>query len=87
MAGRCANRACSVSRPHSHQGKLFRVDVNVANYKGEQRWKTMYLWLCARCAREMHPKVEVTGDRVQVRLGKIEPALLPSPSPKPCWIN
>jgi hypothetical protein len=89
MAGKCANRACSVSRPQQDEGKLFRVDVGLGNTGGkhQQKTKTLYLWLCGECAQQMHPKVEVSGDRVQVRLGKIAPALLPAQAPGPRWIN
>jgi hypothetical protein len=87
MAGRCANRSCSVSRPPRHNGKIFRVDVKIGDLEGKDQWKTTYLWLCPRCAREMHPRVEVTGDRVQVRLGRIDPAAVPAPSPERWWIN
>jgi hypothetical protein len=69
MVEKCANGWCSETRYHD-EGTLFRVDIDLSNKAGENARKTAYVWLCARCAQEMHPKVEVTGDTVTVRLSK-----------------
>jgi hypothetical protein len=72
MVGKCANSWCPTTR-HHHEGKLFRLEINLGSRTGGDERKTDYLWLCARCALEMHPKVEVTGDTVTVRLTKNDP--------------
>jgi hypothetical protein len=69
MVGKCANSWCSTTR-HHHEGKLFRVDIDLSNKAGEDEQKTAYVWLCARCAEQMVPKLEVTGHTVTVRLSK-----------------
>lgn len=72
MVGKCANSWCPTTR-HYHEGKLFRLDIDVGCKRGGNELKTEYIWLCARCAQQMHPKVEVSGDIVRVRLSKNEP--------------
>lgn len=69
MVGKCANSWCPTTR-HHHEGKLFRLDINLGNKAGGNELKTEYIWLCARCAQEVHPEVEVTGDTVTLRLSK-----------------
>jgi len=86
MAGKCANNGCSTTRPH-HEGKLFRLDINLGNKAGGNERKTEYIWLCARCALEMHPKVEVKGDTVLVRLSKNEPLPLTDTAASPERVN
>jgi hypothetical protein len=75
MVGRCANSSCSATR-HQHEGKLFRLDINLGNKAGGTERKTEYIWLCAHCSQQMHPKVEVTGNTVTLRLTKSEPMRL-----------
>jgi hypothetical protein len=70
MLGKCANRLCSSLRT-GDEGKLFRLDIDIANTAGENQCKTAYVWLCDPCARQMSPRVEVAGDTVLVRLGAI----------------
>ena len=72
MVGKCANSWCSATQ-QNHEGKLFRVEIDVANKSGQSRQETTDLWLCARCAAQMDVKVEVAGDTVRVRLSKIRP--------------
>ncbi len=72
MVAKCANSWCHTTRHHD-AGKLFRLDINLGNKAGGKERKTEYIWLCAHCAQEMHPKVEVTGDTVTVRLSKNAP--------------
>ncbi len=74
MVAKCANSWCHTTRHHD-AGKLFRLDINLGNKAGGKERKTEYIWLCARCAQEMHPKVEVTGDTVTVRLSKNAPTV------------
>jgi len=72
MVGKCANSWCPTTR-HHHEGKLFRFDINLGNKAGGNERKTEYIWLCAVCAQKMHPKVEVTGNTVTLRLTKNDP--------------
>lgn len=67
MLGKCANGLCSALHSKG-DGKLFRLDIEIANAAGEAQLKTVYLWLCSSCARQMSPNVSVAGDRVLVRL-------------------
>ncbi len=69
MVSKCVNRWCPAIR-HHHEGKLFRLDIDLGNKAGGSELKTEYIWLCARCAREVHPEVEVCGDTVKLRLSK-----------------
>ncbi len=74
MVAKCANNWCHTTR-HDDGGKMFRLDINLGNKAGGKERMTEYIWLCARCAQEMHPKVEVTGDTVTVRLSKNAPTV------------
>jgi hypothetical protein len=47
---------------------LFRLDIDLGNQAGGHERKTEYIWLCAECAELMHPKVDVIGDTVTLRL-------------------
>lgn len=73
MVGKCANSWCSATRHHGHEGKLFRVDIDLGNAAGEHQQKTAYVWLCAKCAEELVPRIEVAGASVVVRLSKNGP--------------
>jgi hypothetical protein len=74
MVTKCANSWCFATR-HDQEGKLFRLDIDLGSKAGGNECKTEYIWLCARCAQEMHPKVEVTENTVTVRLLKNDPML------------
>jgi hypothetical protein len=71
MVEKCANNWCPTTR-HHHAGKLFRLDIDLGSKAGGHVIKTEYIWLCASCAQQMHPKVVVTGDTVRVLLSKNE---------------
>ena len=77
MSGKCANLGCSISGSSLHPGKLFRLDINLGNAAGECQRKTVYVWLCSRCAQQLRPKVQVVGDTVRVHLSKIDFMLPP----------
>ncbi len=67
MSGKCVNESCSAVRGQN-EGKLFRIDIDIgSNSRGDER-KTEYIWLCARCARTLNPKIEVAGNVLKVRL-------------------
>jgi hypothetical protein len=72
MVTKCANSRYFATR-HDQEGKLFRLDIDLGSKAGEDQRKTEYIWLCSRCAQEMHPEVEVNGDTVTVRLLKNAP--------------
>jgi hypothetical protein len=75
MVGKCANSRCLTVR--RDEGKLFRLDINLGSKSGgKNERKTEYIWLCGQCAQVMHPKVEVIGDTVTLRLTKNEPMLV-----------
>lgn len=74
MVAKCANSWCHTTRHHD-AGKLFRLDINLGNKAGGKERITEYIWLCARCAQQMHPKVEFTGGTVTVRLSKNDPTV------------
>jgi hypothetical protein len=58
MIAKCANYWCSAS----HQMvEVFPVDITIGGSVGEGRFKTVCLWLCDRCSREMSPKVEAAA--------------------------
>src|SRR5512146_896497 len=59
MAGKCANYWCSASY---HEGELFRVEFELGGPVGERPLKTVALWLCARCARDMILASEVAAN-------------------------
>ena len=48
MVSKCANSWCSAIR-HNHEGKLFRLDIDLENMAGGDERKTEYIWLCACC--------------------------------------
>ena len=75
MDEQCANSWCLNSR-HQDEGKLFRLDIDLGNKAGGDERKTAYIWLCTRCAQRMHPKVEVTGNTVSLRLSKNDSMLV-----------
>ena len=72
MVGKCANSWCPATH-QQHEGKLFRLDIALGNKAGETEQKMAYLWLCAKCAEEIVPKIEAAGDTVTVRLSKNVP--------------
>ncbi len=86
MIGKCVNSWCPATR-HRHEGKLFRLDIDLGNKAGGSELKTEYIWLCARCAREMHPEVEVVGDTVRLRLSKNDPMWLAETSASSQRVN
>jgi hypothetical protein len=65
MVGKCANSWCPTPR-HHHEGKLFRLDIDLGTKTGGDERKTEYIWLCACCAQVM----QVNGDTVTLRLAK-----------------
>ncbi len=71
MVARCANPACSSACHRPEEGKLFRVDIEIANKAGTTEQNTAYVWLCSRCARVMNPRIEVAGDTVRVLLSAV----------------
>jgi hypothetical protein len=72
MAVKCVNRYCAATRQHD-EGKLFRLDLDLGSKTGNGEHMTEYIWLCADCAQRMHPRVEVTGDKITVRLTENSP--------------
>lgn len=74
MSARCANPSCTGSCP-SDEGKLFRLDLEIASIAGATQHKIVFLWLCGNCARRMNPRVEVAEDTVRVLLAAAPPAL------------
>ncbi len=85
-ANKCANAACSAVCQHD-KDKLFRVDVNLGNAAGNIQRKTLYVWLCAKCAREMNPKIEVAGNTVTVLLAYIRGNPVLDHRPASAWVN
>ena len=75
MASKCANHWCPTTRQH-HEGKMFRLDIDLGSTTGEDERKTEYIWLCTSCAEVMHPEVEVTEDSVVLRLTRNIPMLV-----------
>ncbi len=67
VIAKCANKSCSALHEQD-EGRLFRLDIDVGNAAGETQMKTVYVWLCASCARRMSPKVLVEGDTVRLAL-------------------
>ena len=86
MVGKCANSWCPTTR-HYHEGKLFRLDIDLGNMTGGDERKTEYIWLCACCAQVMHPKVEVNGDTVTLRLTKNDPTRVTDTDASSAWVN
>ena len=75
MVSKCANNWCSTTR-RSHEGKMFRLDIDLGSMTGADEHKTAYIWLCASCAEIMHPEVEVTADSVLLKLRSNLPMLV-----------
>jgi hypothetical protein len=78
MTVKCVNRYCSATRHHD-EGKLFRLDLDLGSKNGGDESMTDYLWLCADCAQRMHPTVEISEDKVTVRLSENLPLPLGDP--------
>jgi hypothetical protein len=57
------------------------------NRAGWDECKTEYIRLCAHCTQVMHPKVEVTGDTVTLRLTKNLPTLVADTNASSARIN
>ena len=72
MVGKCANKCCLTPRD-PNEGKVFRLDIDLGNKAGGSEHKTAYIWLCASCAKKMHPKVQVIGNTIQLLLSKNDP--------------
>ncbi len=85
-ASRCANSSCSAVCHHD-EGKFFRLDIDVGDRTGGSQCKTIYVWLCPRCALQMNPKIEVVGDTVSVRLAAIKPARVHARWPQSTSVN
>ncbi len=83
---KCANSSCPAVF-HGDEGKLFRLDINLGNIAGQSQRRTVYLWLCAQCAREMDPKVEVIGDRVTILLASTRRVPVQREASLPVWVN
>jgi len=80
MFARCANPSCA-GWYSSDEGKLFCLDLEIANTAGATQHEVVFLWLCGSCASWLNPKVEVAGNTIRVLLA----AAPPSPS-KPAAI-
>jgi hypothetical protein len=74
MAVKCVNRHCGATR-HLDEGKMFRLDLDLGSKNGGSERMTEYIWLCADCAQRMHPRVEVSADKVTIRLSENLPPL------------
>ena len=68
ISGKCVNSACSASFHGRDEGKLFRIDIDIGSNSGSDERKIEYIWLCARCARTLNPKIDVAGNVLTVRL-------------------
>jgi len=86
MVGKCANSWCPATH-QQHEGKLFRLDIALGNAAGETEQETDYVWLCGRCAQEMHPTVEVVGNIIKVRLSKNDPMRVADSDALSLWVN
>lgn len=75
MAVQCVNQYCAATR-HHNEGKLFRLDLDLGSKTGGSERRTEYIWLCPDCALRMHPRVEVNGNTVRVRLSENGPLTL-----------
>ena len=64
MSYTCGNPSCSVSR-HPDSGKLFCAEVEISSATEVHERKTVYLWLCDRCARQMKPDSEIAGEVIR----------------------
>jgi hypothetical protein len=85
MVATCANSSCVGSGP-SDEGKLFRLDFEIASGDGTIQQRTVFVWLCSRCARQMNPRVEVTGSTVRVLLVTVQDPRLTGRS-SPATVN
>ena len=88
MVAKCTNRCCTATR-QQNEGKLFRLDLDLGSKTGDSERRVEYLWLCPDCAQRMHPRVEVNGNTITVRLSKNRPMPLADASlspPRP-WLN
>jgi hypothetical protein len=86
MAMKCANRCCPAIR-QGDEGKLYRLDLELGSKAGGTECKTDYLWLCDECAQRIHPRIDVCGDTVTVRLTSNR-SMPPANSPEPrLWLN
>jgi hypothetical protein len=79
MATKCANPSCSACY-HRDEGKLFRLDFEIASTAGATQHKTAFVWLCSRCAQQMNPRVEVTKDTVRVLLAAVQSTMPKRPT-------
>lgn len=70
---RCANRRCSAVR-RSNEGKLYRLDLEIASLRGGDEHRMEFLWLCEDCATHLRPRVQQRGDSVQILLSAHQPA-------------
>jgi hypothetical protein len=72
LLSKCANPSCSASFRYLHEGKLFRIDVQVqpdlalAKGEGDSYRRTLpsrleFFWLCDSCSNRM--TVVYTSDR------------------------
>jgi hypothetical protein len=86
MVTKCANSWCFATRC-DEAGKLFRLDIDICSKAGGNERKTEYMWLCPRCAQEMHPEVEVTGNTLRVRLSRNDPMPLADSAASPERVN
>ncbi len=68
ISRKCVNSACSASFRGPDEGKLFRIDIDIGSNSGSDERKIEYIWLCARCARTLNPKIDVAGNVLTVRL-------------------
>ncbi|MFB3814748.1 MAG: hypothetical protein ACE14L_11625 [Terriglobales bacterium] len=82
MVRHCANEKCSAPFRKFSEGKLFCVQIEIVNAAGQQERKVEYVWLCPRCADQMVPRIDVSGDKVTVRLTLTDKPNVPQPSPR-----
>jgi len=85
MSAKCANPLCRASH-HWDEGKLFRLDIEIASTAGGTKQKTAFVWLCRRCAQQMNPRVEVTRSKVRVLLATV-PKTMPMRPTGSGWVN
>ena len=64
MSYTCGNPSCSVSR-HPDSGKLFCAEVEISSATEIHERKTVYLWLCDHCARQMKPDSKIAGEIIR----------------------
>ena len=85
MPTKCANPLCSACH-HGDEGKLFRLDFEIASTAGATQHKTAFVWLCSHCAQQMNPRVEVTRDAVRVLLAAVHSKMPKRPTGS-AWVN